>query len=88
MADLSSGVWLNDPADCMFENGTLHVTTGGNSDFWRHTHYGFVRDNGHFLQIPAPAHFTATLTFEGDYETLYDQAGLMLRVDNRNWIKC
>ena len=22
------------------------------------------------------------------YSTLYDQGGLMLRTDNRNWIKC
>lgn len=88
MADLSTGKWLNDPADWAFEDGTLNVTTGEKSDFWRHTHYGFVRDNGHFWQLPAPEKFTATLTFEGDYETLYDQAGLMLRLDEASWVKC
>lgn len=88
MADLSTGTWLNDPADWAFESGTLHVTTGEKSDFWRHTHYGFVRDNGHFWQLAAPMSFTATLLFEGDYETLYDQAGLMLRLDERRWLKC
>ncbi|WP_371229203.1 DUF1349 domain-containing protein [Roseovarius sp. 2305UL8-3] len=88
MADFSAGSWLNDPADWAIKNGTLSVTTAEQSDFWRHTHYGFVRDNGHFWQLPAPEFFTATLTFEGDYETLYDQAGLMLRIDEKNWVKC
>lgn len=88
MADLSTGTWLNHPADWALEDGTLHITTAEKTDFWRHTHYGFVRDNGHFWRLPAPKSFTATLTFEGDYETLYDQAGLMLRLNERRWIKC
>ena len=31
--------------------------------------------------------FSATVDFRGDYETLYDQAGLMLRLDEETWIK-
>ena len=27
------------------------------------------------------------MAFRGDYRELYDQAGLMLRIDERNWIK-
>jgi uncharacterized protein len=88
MADLSQGEWMNPPPDWVFENGVLDVTTGAKGDFWRNTHYGFLRDNGHFWQLPAPKAFTASLTFEGDYETLYDQAGLMLRLDQERWIKC
>jgi regulation of enolase protein 1 (concanavalin A-like superfamily) len=38
--------------------------------------------------FPHPEAFTACLVFEGDYETLYDQAGLMLRLDQERWIKC
>lgn len=88
MADLSQGKWMNPPPDWAFENGVLNVTTGERTDFWRNTHYGFVRDSGHFWQLPAPEAFTACLVFEGDYETLYDQAGLMLRLDQERWIKC
>jgi regulation of enolase protein 1 (concanavalin A-like superfamily) len=32
--------------------------------------------------------FTASATVSGRYEALYDQAGLMLRLDAANWIKC
>ena len=88
MVDFLHGIWMNEPLDWGIKNDKLNVTTGDKTDFWRHTHYGFVRDSGHFWQLPAPKTFTATLTFEGDYQTLYDQAGLMLRVDEKNWIKC
>ena len=88
MTNFATGKWLNEPLDWGIKSGKLNVTTGFKTDFWRHTHYGFVRDSGHFWQLPAPKTFTASLTFEGSYETLYDQAGLMLRVDEKNWIKC
>ena len=45
------------------------------------------RDDGHALLLIGGASFTASVTFEGAYEHLYDQAGLMLRVDATRWIK-
>jgi regulation of enolase protein 1 (concanavalin A-like superfamily) len=79
--------WLNPPPEWRDEDGALTVTTGDRTDFWRETHYGFVRDDGHFRHVDAPADFTAEVAFRGDYQELYDQAGLMLRLDDRNWIK-
>jgi hypothetical protein len=32
--------------------------------------------------------FTTTLKVTGQYRDLYDQAGLMVRLDERNWMKC
>lgn len=84
---LSEGRWTNTPPDFSFDGQILNVTTALETDFWRGTHYGFFRDNGHFLGLPAPNSFTATLTFDAKYQELYDQAGVMLRVDDRNWIK-
>jgi regulation of enolase protein 1 (concanavalin A-like superfamily) len=79
--------WLNEPAQWQEESSILHVTTEGNTDFWRETHYGFVRDSGHFRFARTAGDFTAHVLFEGDYRELYDQAGLMLRLDERHWIK-
>ncbi|MDA4845882.1 DUF1349 domain-containing protein [Hoeflea poritis] len=84
---ICEGQWLNPPPKWSLERNALTLETGDKTDFWRHTHYGFVRDDGHFWHVPAPSSFTATVTFAGKYETLYDQAGLMLRVDPDNWIK-
>ncbi len=63
------------------------VTTDDRTDFWRKTEYGFVRDNGHFAQRTVVGDFSVEVTFAGKYRTLYDQAGLMIRLDADRWIK-
>jgi uncharacterized protein len=79
--------WLNEPPDWAEKDGVLNVVTGERTDFWRKTHYGFIRDDGHFRHAAAPGDFSASVSFRGDYEELYDQAGLMLRLDETTWIK-
>jgi uncharacterized protein len=82
-----SFLWLNEPADWSGDASTLSFGTGKGTDFWRETFYGFVRDTGHAYLAPVSGDFTASAVVTGEYEHLYDQAGLMLRVDERNWIK-
>jgi uncharacterized protein len=79
--------WLNEPPEWRDENGVLNVTTGAKTDFWRETHYAFIRDDGHLRYENVEGDVTATVAFRGDYRALYDQAGLMLRLDERNWVK-
>lgn len=79
--------WLNEPPSWREQDGVLSMVTGDRTDFWRHTHYGFVRNNGHLRYRTVEGDFTAELTFSGAYRELYDQAGLMLRIDDRNWLK-
>jgi len=79
--------WLNEPPSWREEDGILQVKTGDRTDFWRETHYGFIRDDGHLRFRTVEGDFTAEVMFAGDYQELYDQAGLMLRFDERNWIK-
>lgn len=80
------GDWLNEPQQQADGSGLL-VTTRERSDFWRTTGYGFVRDDGHALLAPFPQGGATEVTFRADFDTLYDQAGLMVRVDAENWIK-
>jgi uncharacterized protein len=79
--------WLHPPAAWSVKENCLVVTTSAKSDFWRKTHYGFTRDNGHFLQQEVRDDFAVTIRVDGKYKDIYDQAGLMLRVDAENWIK-
>ena len=44
-------------------------------------------DSGHAFLKPVSGDFTASTTVTGAYETLYDQAGLMLRIDATHWVK-
>ena len=84
---LKDAVWLNTPDCWQMDDGVLTMTTSLKTDFWQETYYGFRRDDGHFLGCDVAGDFTAVLTFEAKYETLYDQAGLMMRADTDHWIK-
>jgi hypothetical protein len=79
--------WLNEPPSWREEDGDLSVVTGEKTDFWRTTHYGFIRDDGHLHYCDVKGDFTAEVSFLGAYEELYDQAGMMVRIDERNWLK-
>jgi uncharacterized protein len=79
--------WFNEPAEWAVDGTELTVTTDPDTDFWRTTHYGFVRDTGHILGRTMAGDFTLRATFQGDYQHQYDQAGIALRVDTENWIK-
>ena len=79
--------WLNEPPHWREDGNALHVTTGNKTDFWCRTHYGFIHDNGHFRHTPVEGDFSASATVSAAYSDLYDQAGLMVRVDAGNWLK-
>jgi uncharacterized protein len=78
--------WLNEPANWTAEGDTLTVDADPDTDFWRTTHYGYTRDTGHVLGTEA-VEFTLTATFRADYREQYDQAGIAIRIDERDWIK-
>lgn len=81
------GVWLNEPKQWTAQDGNLRIVTDHATDFWRETHYGFTRDSGHFLGFPTTDAFAAELRIRGDFQALYDQAGLMVRIDAQHWVK-
>ena len=80
--------WLNEPPAWEARGQTLIVTVGPQTDFWRTTHYGFVRDNGHLWFRSWDGDFVAGVTVTGAYRDRYDQAGLMVRLNERTWLKC
>lgn len=79
--------WVNEPADWRGDASALEMRTGDTTDFWRKTFYGFIRDNGHAYLHKVSGDFTASAVVLGEYEALYDQAGLFLRIDETRWIK-
>ena len=85
---LSRMTWLNPPASEFYDSGTLTARCKGKTDFWRKTFYGYINDNGHFLHMPAEGEFMFQARVSGNYSQLYDQAGIMVRLDEKNWIKC
>lgn len=85
--DFNSGIWLNEPQSWTADKDSLTMTTDAKTDFWRETYYGFTRDSGHFLGFAVGDSFTAIIRIRGEFRTLYDQAGLMVRIDDTKWVK-
>ncbi|MDC9582205.1 DUF1349 domain-containing protein [Xenorhabdus sp. PR6a] len=84
--------WLNEPASWRCQGDELHVTTDNKTDFWRDTWYGFQRHSGHVFggyvdDFELEEGFTFQFCIEGQFEQLYDQAGMMLLVDEQHWLK-
>jgi regulation of enolase protein 1 (concanavalin A-like superfamily) len=79
--------WLNEPRDWSLENGVLRAVTELRTDFWCETFYGWTTDNGHFFYQPTTGDFTAEVIVSATHTTRFDQAGMMIRADERNWLK-
>lgn len=80
--------WLNEPASSKRVGDKLVVRARPKTDFWRKTFYGYITDNGHFLSVSVRGDFLFESRIDGKYAALYDQAGLMVRADAENWMKC
>ena len=80
--------WFNPPASVNYDAGAITVKAKPKTDFWRKTFYGYVTNNGHFFQVPVFGEFIFQARVNGKYAALYDQAGLMVRLDDTRWMKC
>ena len=49
--------------------------------------HGFVKDDAPFYWMYVDYDFEARLSFNCKLRTLYDQAGMMIRLDEENWVK-
>src|SRR5260370_28511776 len=80
--------WFNEPGSAKQSGEQLVVSTKPKTDFWRKTFYDYVTDNGHFFFLPVTGDFTFESRAAGKYAALYDQAGLMVRIDSANLLTC
>jgi hypothetical protein len=79
--------WFNEPSRWSEDDGQISITADGQTDFWRITDYGYVRDNAHIYGEEIVSDFDFTVSFDADYAVQYDQAGAAIRVDESHWIK-
>ncbi|AWB46355.1 DUF1349 domain-containing protein [Paenibacillus sp. CAA11] len=78
--------WLHEPASCKAGEHLL-IRTLPDTDLWQRTHYGFKRDNGHCLLTSIQGDFAMEADLEYEPNQLYDQCGIIIRVNEENWIK-
>lgn len=83
----SEAAWLNSPEAVHSDGTALLVTAREGSDFWRTTSYGFVHDDGHALLTDFVQDSAIEVSFVADFGEQFDQAGVLVRVDEETWMK-
>ncbi|VVC95698.1 unnamed protein product [Leptidea sinapis] len=79
--------WLNEPKKWSRNGETLEITTDNRTDFWQGTWYDFHFNTGHLYGVILQDDFTFEVCIEAKLTTLYDQAGLMIYLDETHWLK-
>lgn len=81
--------WFNEPNNWHINSrkNALVVKPNPETDFWQETHYGFSKDNGHFLNLDVENGFSMEADLDLHPKNQYDQAGLMIRNSPDSWIK-
>lgn len=79
--------WFNEPEKWEIKNNTLTMFVTPQSDYWRISHYGFTVDDAPFYYTTYGGEFEAKVKITGNYIARFDQMGLMLRIDQENYIK-
>ena len=87
MPEWLEGRWSVSPAASALAQGDLLVTAFTGSDAWRETAHGYVTDSAHTLLVPMPTESSVEVTLVADLTQQFDQAGLMLRASETEWIK-
>jgi len=79
--------WLNEPASWQRTGEVLTVSVDPGTDFWRETGYGYIRDSGHVYGDVLAGDLDVSVRLRCTLGVQYDQAGVMLRADERTWLK-
>ena len=79
--------WYNEPENVRFNDAGMVIDTRAKTDFWQSTHHNFHKDDGHFFFTRIERDFELVVKWSFEKACLFDQCGLMLRVDERNWFK-
>lgn len=87
LENLKNFEWYNEPENVTFGSHELEITASSGTDFWQSEHHNFFKDNGHFFFCRKNADFGCVVKWRFENATKYNQCGLMLRTDSRNWFK-
>ncbi|WP_048904083.1 DUF1349 domain-containing protein [Pedobacter sp. V48] len=79
--------WYNEPERWQIKDGSLIMQVTPKTDYWRISHYGFTVDDAPFYYSTYGGEFEAKVKLTGDYKARFDQMGLMIRIDQKNYIK-
>ena len=84
---LSKMHWVNEPEKWEVKDKSLTMFVTARTDYWRISHYGFTVDDAPFYYTTYGGEFEVKVKLSGQYKARFDQLGLMIRADHKQWIK-
>lgn len=69
------------------DKNTFSMFVPAKTDYWRISHYGFTVDDAPFYYATYGGEFEVKVKITGNYVTTFDQMGIMLRINEEEWIK-
>ena len=86
--DASKLFWIRQPENFLITDNKIEIITLPNTDLWQRTYYGFQNDNAPVLQTAtAEKYFSFVVKTEFDSKTRFDQCGIVIYLDSKNWLK-
>jgi len=80
--------WLSEPEEWSQLRTTVMMRVPPGTDFWRMTRTDECIDNAPFYFLEAEGDFEVRCKVKASYDSPDDQAGIMIREDEENWVKC
>jgi len=80
--------WLNEPEEWSQMRTTVEMRVPPGTDYWRMTRTDECNDNAPFYFLEIEGDFEVRCKVKANYGAPDDQAGIMIREDEENWIKC
>ncbi len=85
--DIRNGIWHNPPKGFKTGLDKVNIRTDPHTDFWQRSYYGFRNANAPAYLFETTENFTFSCRCSFDYTTRFDQAGIIIFLDDENWFK-
>ena len=80
--------WINRPEQLVAGDDEITFTTSPQTDMWQNTYYNFCRNNAHMLLAETDRdYFSFTVKTRFQSKRRFDQCGIVLYIDEHNWLK-
>mmetsp|Transcript_8730 Transcript_8730/g.25903 ORF Transcript_8730/g.25903 Transcript_8730/m.25903 type:complete len:181 (-) Transcript_8730:847-1389(-) len=80
--------WLSEPEEWSQHKTSVVMRVDPGTDFWRMTGTDECVDNAPFYFLEMLGNFEVRCKVKANYQFPDDQAGIMIREDEENWVKC
>jgi regulation of enolase protein 1 (concanavalin A-like superfamily) len=84
---LQDGRWSGEPGEPVIDGAGVSFATRPGTDLWQRTYYGFRVADAPARLVHVDRNVTLTVRAAFDYRARYDQAGVLVLVDDDCWAK-